>query len=122
LHIPRGWPPRRQTPSCALHNGSIAALIHRLRGSGGGKSTLLSILALRDRASAGTVTLFGNDVTRVRGATLKALRRKAIAWVPQRPSHGLLPHLSARENLCRSPGSASVPRAGRLTRRSTCSA
>ncbi len=32
--------------------------------SGGGKSTLLSILSLRDRASAGTVTLFGSDVTR----------------------------------------------------------
>jgi ABC-type lipoprotein export system ATPase subunit len=76
--------------------GSVTAIAGP---SGGGKSTLLSILALRDRASAGTVTLLGNDVTRARGATLKALRRKSIAWVPQRPSHGLLPHLSARDNL-----------------------
>ena len=76
--------------------GSVTAIAGP---SGGGKSTLLSILALRDRASAGTVTLFGSDVTRARGATLKALRRRAIAWVPQRPSHGLLPHLSARDNL-----------------------
>ena len=67
--------------------------------SGGGKSTLLSILALRDRATAGTVTMFGTDVTRVRPAVSKALRRKSIAWVPQRPSHGLLPQLSARDNL-----------------------
>jgi ABC-type lipoprotein export system ATPase subunit len=76
--------------------GSVTAIAGP---SGGGKSTLLSILALRDRASAGTVTLFGNDVTRARGATLKSLRRGEIAWVPQRPSHGLLPHLSARDNL-----------------------
>jgi ABC-type lipoprotein export system ATPase subunit len=76
--------------------GSVTAIAGP---SGGGKSTLLSILALRDRASAGTVTLLGSDVTRARGATLKALRRNAIAWVPQRPSHGLLPHLSARDNL-----------------------
>jgi ABC-type lipoprotein export system ATPase subunit len=76
--------------------GSVTAIAGP---SGGGKSTLLSILALRDRASAGTVTLFGNDVTRARGGTLKGLRRNAIAWVPQRPSHGLLPHLSAAENL-----------------------
>ncbi|GLY15131.1 ATP-binding cassette domain-containing protein [Kineosporia rhizophila] len=67
--------------------------------SGGGKSTLLSILALRDRASAGTVTLFGTDVTQAREPALKALRRNSIAWVPQRPAHGLFPHLTATENL-----------------------
>jgi putative ABC transport system ATP-binding protein len=76
--------------------GSVTAIAGP---SGGGKSTLLSILALRDRASAGTVTLFGDDVTRARGSALKSLRRQAIAWVPQRPGHGLLPHLSARDNL-----------------------
>ena len=76
--------------------GSVTAIAGP---SGGGKSTLLSILALRDRASAGAVTLFGDDVTRARGSALKALRRTGIAWVPQRPSHGLLPHLSARDNL-----------------------
>ncbi len=76
--------------------GSVTAIAGP---SGGGKSTLLSILALRDRASAGTVTMFGDDVTRGRASTLKSLRRRAIAWVPQRPSHGLLPHLSARDNL-----------------------
>jgi putative ABC transport system ATP-binding protein len=76
--------------------GSVTAIAGP---SGGGKSTLLSILALRDRASAGTVTLFGDDVTRARPGRLKALRRRGIAWVPQRPGHGLLPHLSARDNL-----------------------
>src|ERR1700759_100319 len=75
--------------------GSVTAIAGP---SGGGKSTLLSILALRDRASAGTVTMFGNDVTRAPGATLTGLRRREIAWVPQRPSHALLPHLSARDN------------------------
>jgi ABC-type lipoprotein export system ATPase subunit len=77
-------------------NGSVTAIAGP---SGGGKSTLLSILALRDRATAGTVTMFGTDVTRVRPSASRALRRKSIAWVPQRPSHGLLPQLSARDNL-----------------------
>jgi putative ABC transport system ATP-binding protein len=76
--------------------GSVTAIAGP---SGGGKSTLLSILALRDRASAGTVTMFGRDVTRARGRALTGLRRRDIAWVPQRPGHGLLPHLSARDNL-----------------------
>lgn len=80
----------------SFSRGSVTAIAGP---SGGGKSTLLSILALRDRASAGSVTLFGDDVTRARGSVVKALRRTAIAWVPQRPSHGLLPHLSARDNL-----------------------
>jgi putative ABC transport system ATP-binding protein len=94
---------------------AVSGEVHALRGvdvdfppgsltaiagpSGGGKSTLLSILALRDRASAGAVTMFGQDVTRIRGSALNTLRRESIAWVPQRPGHGLLPHLSARDNL-----------------------
>jgi ABC-type lipoprotein export system ATPase subunit len=94
---------------------AVSGEVHALRGvdvdfpagsltaiagpSGGGKSTLLSILALRDRASAGAVTMFGQDVTRIRGSALNTLRREKIAWVPQRPGHGLLPHLSARDNL-----------------------
>lgn len=76
--------------------GSVTAIAGP---SGGGKSTLLSILALRDRASAGTVTMFGQDVTRARGAVLTGLRRTGIAWVPQRPAHALFPHLTAMENL-----------------------
>ncbi|GAB6903337.1 ABC transporter ATP-binding protein [Kineosporia succinea] len=94
---------------------AVSGEVHALRGvdvdfppggitaiagpSGGGKSTLLSILALRDRASAGTVTLFGTDVTQARASVLKTLRRTSIAWVPQRPAHGLFPHLTAIENL-----------------------
>lgn len=76
--------------------GSVTAIAGP---SGGGKSTLLSILALRDQASAGTVTLFGQDVTQAPAPVLRELRRRSIAWVPQRPGHGLLPHLTALENL-----------------------
>jgi ABC-type lipoprotein export system ATPase subunit len=43
--------------------------------------------------------LFGEDVTRARGSALRTLRRTGIAWVPQRPAHGLFPHLTAIENL-----------------------
>ena len=76
--------------------GSVTAIAGP---SGGGKSTLLSILALRDQASAGTVRVLGHDVTEARSSALRELRRTAIAWVPQRPGRGLLPHLSARDNL-----------------------
>ncbi|GAA3629493.1 ABC transporter ATP-binding protein [Kineosporia mesophila] len=94
---------------------AVSGEVHALRGvdvdfpsggitviagpSGGGKSTLLSILALRDRASAGTVTLLGADVTQAPQSVLKSLRRNSIAWVPQRPAHGLFPHLTVIENL-----------------------
>ncbi len=59
--------------------------------SGGGKSTLLSILALRDRASAGTVTLFGTDVTRARTALRPEPHRRrgrARAAMRRAPSTG----------------------------------
>ncbi len=117
---PRPLDDGREQPTAGFQNvvriyQAASGEVHALRGvdvdfprqsvtaiagpSGGGKSTLLSILALRDRATAGTVTMFGTDVTRVRPSASKALRRRAIAWVPQRPSHGLLPYLSARDNL-----------------------
>ncbi|WP_088283622.1 ATP-binding cassette domain-containing protein [Kineosporia sp. A_224] len=80
--------------------GFAAGTLSVLMGpSGSGKSSLLSVLALQERPSAGEVWLRGEDVTTVRGARLRRLRAGTLAWVAQRPTHTLVPHLDADEQL-----------------------
>jgi ABC-type lipoprotein export system ATPase subunit len=65
--------------------------------SGSGKTTLLHILAgLRD-PSAGSVTVLGEPLAGLGRDGRAALRRDAIAFIPQDPA--LTPFLSARENV-----------------------
>lgn len=63
--------------------------------SGSGKSTLLHLLAALDTPTAGTVRVFGRDVSGRRG--LDQYRRRELGLVFQ--LHNLLPHLSALENV-----------------------
>ena len=65
--------------------------------SGSGKSTLMHLLAGLDTPSAGTVTVAGQDITRMKDRDLTRLRRKHIGFVFQ--SFNLLPTLSAEENV-----------------------
>ena len=65
--------------------------------SGSGKSTLMHLLAGLDTPSAGTVTVAGDDITRMKDRDLTRLRRKHIGFVFQ--SFNLLPTLSAEENI-----------------------
>lgn len=67
--------------------------------SGSGKSSLLALLALRDRPDGGTLQVLGTSTTEARSSRLRALRRSSIAWIAQRPTHSLFPHLSAVEHL-----------------------
>ena len=67
--------------------------------SGSGKSSLLQLLALRERPSGGEVEVLGADLARSSAATVRRLRRRDLAWVPQRPSHAVLGHLTAAEHL-----------------------
>ncbi len=67
--------------------------------SGSGKSSLLALLALRDKPDAGTLDVLGTSTTEARPSRVRALRRTAIAWIAQRPTHSLFPHLSAEEHL-----------------------
>jgi putative ABC transport system ATP-binding protein len=67
--------------------------------SGSGKSSLLAILALQERPSAGSLELLGHDVTAMPARRLNALRRRNVSWVAQRPSDSLLPSLTVREQL-----------------------
>ena len=65
--------------------------------SGSGKSTLMHLLAGLDTPTAGTVTVAGQDITKMKDRELTRLRRKHIGFVFQ--SFNLLPTLSAEENV-----------------------
>src|SRR5215210_1861892 len=65
--------------------------------SGSGKSTLMHILAALDRATAGTVTIAGEDVGKLNDQQVTLLRRKHIGFVFQ--FFNLLPMLTAEENV-----------------------
>lgn len=67
--------------------------------SGSGKSSLLRLLAARDRPSAGRLELLGQDVAGLSGRALRHLRRRQVSFVEQRSSRGLFPHLSASAQL-----------------------
>jgi ABC-type lipoprotein export system ATPase subunit len=65
--------------------------------SGSGKSTLLRLLAGLDRPSAGTVSVFGHDVARLRGRSLSSYRSGVLGYVEQHYSRSLDPDLTSRE-------------------------
>lgn len=84
----------------ALHNVSVsleAGTLHFLTGrSGAGKSSLLRLLYLAQRPTAGSLTLFGRDAARLSRRDI-ALMRRRIGVVFQ--DFQLLDHLSVFENV-----------------------
>jgi cell division transport system ATP-binding protein len=73
--------------------------LYAVGGSGAGKSTLLRLLATEEMPSAGTISLFGYDLSRVAPATLRAIRQ-AIGYVPQNVR--LIPDLTVLDNVAMS--------------------
>lgn len=67
--------------------------------SGCGKSSLLAVLALREKADGGDLQVLGTSTAGGSGAQLRAVRRRNVSWIAQRPSHGLFPHLTAAEHV-----------------------
>jgi len=65
--------------------------------SGSGKSTLLQVLAGLDRPDKGTVSIAGEDITRIGDAKLAKLRRRRLGFVFQ--SFNLIDSLTARDNI-----------------------
>ncbi|MBA3842843.1 MAG: ATP-binding cassette domain-containing protein [Actinobacteria bacterium] len=75
-----------------------AGALHAVVGpSGSGKTTLLHLLAGLELPDGGTVTVGEVDLSQLDRATRAALRRDQIAYVGQQA--GLVPHLSALENV-----------------------
>jgi putative ABC transport system ATP-binding protein len=72
-------------------------LVVLLGPSGSGKSTLLNILGGLDRATGGTVTYRGWDITRAPDKELTQYRRKHVGFVFQ--FYNLIPSLTAKENV-----------------------
>jgi putative ABC transport system ATP-binding protein len=78
----------------AISQGELVAV---MGPSGSGKSTLMHILAGLDKPRSGTVTIAGQDVTKLDDTALTKLRREHIGFVFQ--FFNLLPMLTAEENI-----------------------
>ena len=77
-----------------LEEGEMVSLIGP---SGSGKTTLLNIIGGLDRASAGSVMVFGKEVTRMSPRDLVEYRRGTVGHVFQ--TMNLIPTLTAAENI-----------------------
>jgi ABC-type lipoprotein export system ATPase subunit len=84
--------------------------------SGSGKTTLLRILAGLDRPSAGSVRVFGTELSRVPARRLADYRAGAVGYVEQQYSRALASELTARELVGVRLGLQGVPRRQRLVR------
>jgi ABC-type lipoprotein export system ATPase subunit len=67
--------------------------------SGSGKSTFLRIVAGLERPSAGRVTVFRQDVAKLRGRRLADYRARLLGYVDQHYSRALDPDLTVREQI-----------------------
>ncbi|MDX6486912.1 MAG: peptide/nickel transport system ATP-binding protein ddpF [Gaiellaceae bacterium] len=92
---------RRYGATVALHAVDVelrAGRLHAITGpSGSGKTTLLHLLAGLELPDAGTLAVDGVELTTLDRAGRAALRREKISYVGQQA--GLVPHLSALENV-----------------------
>jgi putative ABC transport system ATP-binding protein len=82
--------------------------------SGSGKSTLLALLGALDRPSEGTVRIDDHEVSALSERDLVDYRLRHVGFVFQ--DHGLVPDLSAKENVMLPMEFAGVPRAEREKR------
>jgi len=67
--------------------------------SGSGKTTLLNVLAGLERPTGGTVEIAGRDLARATWRERETYRRSIAGYVWQQPEDGLMPGLTALENV-----------------------
>ena len=65
--------------------------------SGAGKTTILNLLGGMDKATSGTITVGGKQITGLRGSQLTEYRRHDVGFVFQ--FYNLMPNLTAMENV-----------------------
>jgi ABC-type lipoprotein export system ATPase subunit len=92
--FPRADRPTFEQLSRRFESGSFHAIIGP---SGSGKTTLLHLLAGLESPTEGSVVVSGEETSQLTRAQVAELRRRDVALVTQEP--GLVPHLSARENV-----------------------
>jgi putative ABC transport system ATP-binding protein len=80
--------------SLDMQEGDYVSL---MGASGTGKSTLLNLIASIDRPDSGTITVDGDDITRMSRTQLARWRAANIGYIFQ--THNLIPVLSAYENI-----------------------
>ncbi|MFQ5895802.1 MAG: ABC transporter ATP-binding protein [Nitrospinota bacterium] len=94
-----------------LPPGTLAAVVGP---SGSGKTTLLNLMGALDRPTSGRVLIGGADLGPLSEAELTAHRRRTVGFVFQ--DFGLIPNLSALENVMLPMEFAGVPKAERRQR------
>jgi putative ABC transport system ATP-binding protein len=80
--------------SGTVRRGHLVAVVGR---SGSGKTTLLNIIGGLDSPTSGRLQIAGREVTQMTEGERLALRRSTVAFIFQ--SFGLIPMLSAAENV-----------------------
>ena len=98
--------PVLQDISFSVARGELCALVGP---SGSGKTSLLNLIGLLDRPSAGTLAIDGTRVTDCSAAAAARLRNRLIGFVFQ--SFHLLPRLTAWQNVALPLQYRGVPRA-----------
>jgi putative ABC transport system ATP-binding protein len=76
---------------------SVGQLVALYGPSGSGKTTLLNLIGALDRPTAGTIEVYGQEITRMSEGQRGAMRRNRIGFIFQ--SYTLLPTYTAFENI-----------------------
>src|SRR5436305_540128 len=91
LNVRYGSVEALQDVSIKVETGSLVAI---LGANGAGKSTLLRAISGIARAASGTITLNGDDITRL---SAEEIVRRGVSHVPE--GRGIFPDLTVNENL-----------------------
>lgn len=98
----KSFPGPRKEPAVTVLRGvsldvARGEMVSIVGPSGSGKSTLLYCLSGLEKATSGTVTVAGRDLTSLSRSAVAAVRREHIGFVFQ--AYNLVPSLNARENV-----------------------
>lgn len=94
-----------------VDDGEFVSIVGK---SGSGKSTLLGLLGALDSPTSGSITIDGQDITKLHDHKLISYRTTSIGFVFQ--SYNLIPNLTAVENVMLPMEYAGVAKAERFTR------